>query len=163
MPIWMGDEVVLWHGTTLSAALQLAEEGPNLALSRQALDFGRGFYVTTREHRAVDWAWRQAENKHEPPAILRWAIAVDDFRKWPMMAFADAGHSADLFWEFVRFNRTKKRHHRPNGWFDVVMGPASSNFRGRIAYGDLDQLSVHTDDGIACLMSVQPEVFEVAP
>jgi hypothetical protein len=165
MTFWNRREIRFWHGTTRSAAESILQFGPDLTLSRKRLDFGAGFYVTTREARAVVWARTIACKRGELPAMVCWTHAYDAFQALPKLAFADAGHSAGEFWEFVRLNRTLGGPHRspPEGWFDVVLGPASSRYDQRLAVEDLDQLSFHTDAGLEWLSSGSCDAFYVTP
>lgn len=144
---------VLWHGTEMINAKSIISTGPSLINSRKSLDFGAGFYLTTRHYQACLWAEKKAHNK-STPAVLGWSICYDDFEKWNKICFSDAGPSADDFWEFVRLNRRRKKPHRsaPQDFFDVV-GPASKWYQSRTPVYDLDQVSFHTNRGLNFLKS----------
>lgn len=155
--------MLLWHGTTMSCARSIVTMGPDLSRSRRSLDFGAGFYVTTRQTRAVEWALVAADRLGEPPAVLCWEVGCDAFASAPKLAFAEAGRSADAFWDFVRFNRRVRQAHRkpPLGYFDIVIGPASQDHRSKIAIRDMDQVSFHTESGLALLNSDVCAIYEV--
>lgn len=147
----------------MRCAVGIQTSGPDLSRSRPKLDFGRGFYATTRRIQAIKWALRMGDNRGEPPAVLRWVVRFDDFDGWPKIIFADAGKSADDFWDFVRMNRQIQGPHRsnPNGYFDVVVGPASNNYVDREPVDDLDQISFHTANGVSLLLQSNLAIYTI--
>ena len=58
----------------MSCAHSILTIGPDLSRSRLSLDFGAGFYVTTRETRALEWALAAAGRAGEVPAVLCWDV-----------------------------------------------------------------------------------------
>ncbi|WP_419898642.1 DUF3990 domain-containing protein [Roseomonas sp. USHLN139] len=165
MSFWDCRDVLLWHGTTIERATSLMDNGPDLLRSRTNVDFGRGFYATTRKDRAIDWSWKIAKRLASQPAVLRWTVPYDEFCHWPKVAFADAGRTADEFWRFIAMNRTVRGSHRshPDGFFDIVVGPASSDYTEREAIKELDQVSFHTEYALSLLAMHGPTLLEVDP
>ena len=49
--------MILFHGTT-----EIIEK-PNVSFSKNYLDFGKGFYLTTYQKQAEKWALRKALRK----------------------------------------------------------------------------------------------------
>lgn len=137
----------------MSCAGSILRTGPDLSRSRLSLDFGAGFYVTTRETRALEWALVAADLSGDLPAVMCWDIGCDELASAPKLAFAEAGRSASAFWDFVRLNRRVKQVHRkpPLGYFDIVIGPASQNHRSKIPVPEMDQVSFHTASGLSLL------------
>lgn len=144
-------------------AQSILTRGPDLSRSRPKLDFGRGFYVTTRQAHAARWAARVADAKGEQPAVLSWNVKYDDFDRWPKIVFAEAGKSADEYWTFVTMNRKIQGSHRssPSGYFHVVVGPASNNYVDREPVDDLDQISFHTSHGLSLLVQSSPALYSL--
>ena len=165
MSFWDSRDVLLWHGTTLDRALSIVLHGPDLSRSRKSMDFGQGFYLTTREKRAVDWSRKAVHRTGKQPAVVRWTVPYDDFLAWPKVAFADAGQTADDFWRFIQMNREMTTPHRsrPHGFFDIVIGPVSANYQRLSPVRELDQVSFHTDAALALLAVHLPEVLTVTP
>lgn len=46
--------MIVYHGTTVKV------EKPDVTFSKQYLDFGKGFYVTTYRQQAEKWAFRKS-------------------------------------------------------------------------------------------------------
>ncbi len=51
--------MIVYHGSSQVV------ESPNVKYSYRALDFGKGFYVTTVKEQAARWARRKAEANQE--------------------------------------------------------------------------------------------------
>jgi len=86
-PPWQPDRsdyVILWHGCTAfdKDAIEAKGKGIDLAYCRVDTDFGRGFYTTTLERQARQWAWSrflvwQARNPGvtgNQPVVLRFRV-----------------------------------------------------------------------------------------
>jgi hypothetical protein len=59
-PDWkpdLSDFVVLWHGCTAFNKTDIETHGIDLSYCAVDTDFGRGFYTTTAERQARQWAW----------------------------------------------------------------------------------------------------------
>lgn len=55
--------MIVYHGTTD------AIKEPNVAFSKNYLDFGRGFYVTTYQNQAEKWALRKGLRQQRKPIV----------------------------------------------------------------------------------------------
>jgi hypothetical protein len=86
-PAWRPDRsdyLILWHGCTAFDKDDIEVNGIDLAKCRVDTDFGRGFYLTTRERQARDLAWtRYYDWRADPanagqggnqPALLRFRV-----------------------------------------------------------------------------------------
>ena len=60
-PLWqpsLSEFIILWHGCTANDKTKI-EKGISLAACALDTDFGRGFYTTTIERQARQWAWKR--------------------------------------------------------------------------------------------------------
>src|SRR5436190_215129 len=84
-PDWkpnLSDYLILWHGCTAFDKNNIEKSGIDLKLCAVDTDFGRGFYTTTLERQARQWAWGrfydwQARNPTKAgnqPAVLRFRV-----------------------------------------------------------------------------------------
>lgn len=163
LSFWDGREIRLWHGTTMPRATSIINNGPSLNLSRRSLDFGKGFYTTTKPGMAISWADRAENRTGDAAALVVWTISYDNFSTWPMLTFVDGGKTAYDFWLFIRSNRRLKRPHRtvPPGYFDIVAGPASLDEIKQKSIPDFDQISFHTTNGLRYLNGTTADVYLV--
>jgi hypothetical protein len=132
------------------------------------VDFGRGFYTTTFERQAFQWAEDAYRKKYkygkpkDPPAVLRFRVDLDDLASLENLAFVRGSPDNDLYWSFVMHCRASTPAnflvHRvhlaaPRDWFDVVSGPvAAAWLHGtRKVIRGFDQFSFHTDAAVAVL------------
>jgi hypothetical protein len=153
--VWQNDPLVLFHGT-LALHVPSIETGVDLRRARDRLDFGRGFYVTTSEEQARTWtADVTGDAGGGAAAVLRFEITREVLTGLRCLWFVRATPDADAFWRFVQYCRTGGFAHRAEtsgGWYDVVAGPVSLNWRRRRTLANSDQVSFHTARGVAALM-----------
>ncbi len=150
---------MLWHGCTATDALAIFRNGIDIAVCRPDADFGKGFYLTTIEQQARQWAWRryyeslpsrQAANQ---PAILRFRVMRHRLAKLESLHSVLGDYEAEAFWSLVQHCRQSTiasvRHHElPDsakaGWYDMASGPVAAFWKQRVAMLGSDQISVHT-------------------
>jgi hypothetical protein len=148
IPAWLGQDIVLYHGTTdvhVQDVLQAVDEtrgNPNK-------DFGRGFYTTTREDKALDWAINKAQVAGGNAAVVRFAVERDDLADLETLFFVRGEPNAADFWSFVQYCRTVGvggGHNRlyVAGWYDLVVGPVTGTWKRQTVIADTDQISFHT-------------------
>jgi Protein of unknown function (DUF3990) len=179
-PRWQAsrsDFIVLWHGCTAIDKANVEKNGISLAACAIDTDFGRGFYTTTVERQAKQWAWRrfldwQKQNRRatgNEPVVMRFQMrrysltkkrlaiherGIDDLLT---LAFVHGDYGNDDYWSLVQHCRAsttaKINDHRraPNRWYDVVIGPVAAFWTQRVAMPDADQVSFHTKSGIQIL------------
>lgn len=174
VPHWhhLNTHIILWHGCINSDAQNIAVNGVDLSKSRNALDFGLGFYTTTDLGQASSWARIKHANLAPDdrlalrPSVIQFRVPLDQLAKLECLTFirGDVGHNA--YWSFVRHCRgsthVAPRTHlhptreAPDDWYDLVCGPIAAVWppMGRCAYMDSDQFSFHTVAGIAILHDV---------
>jgi hypothetical protein len=165
MPIlWNNSPVRLYHGCDdrSAAAIQAARpgfgHGIDLARCRPRTDFGQGFYTTTSEHQAKQWANERIRrmSKGALPALAATVIAFDVVRD-------DLADQEDLvfvidgpdFYALVNYCRAGfAPHGRAAGIYDVVYGPVSL-WQQQLVIKDCDQVSFHTDNALKILPTPQ--------
>lgn len=165
-PAWgvLGTHVELWHGCVRSHAATIQANGVSPTAGRPDVDFGRGFYTTTRRDQAERWARKKYrgltphKRAGDAPALIRFRVPLDRLAVLASLMFVrgDAGH--DAFWSFVAHGRVAGSHLNPgraapNDWYDVVCGPLAVAWppSGRVVFPDHDQFSFHTDAAVAIL------------
>jgi len=175
----LNTHVILWHGSIRSAAFDIQANGIDLTRGRNNLDFGRGFYTTTNERQARNWAYVKFRNlppvdqAADRPALVQFRIRLDILAPLNCLMFVRGDATHDAFWSFVHQCRLSPpavpRTHlhpsraAPDDWYDVVCGPLAATWppHGRVALQDSDQFSFHTTAGIGILEDVinvgQPE------
>ena len=168
------DRVVLWHGCTAFDKDAIERSGIDLKFCAADTDFGRGFYTTTLERQARQWAWNRFYKlqKGDPktknyPVVLRFRVrrysvsktspALDcGLADLESLAFVIGDYNNDDFWSLVQHCRqsTPGNDHdhkkEPSGWYDLVSGPVAAFWDQRVAMDDADQFSFHVG-GIAIL------------
>jgi Protein of unknown function (DUF3990) len=140
----------------------------NLALCRPWTDFGQGFYVTTNQHQARQWANTRVDKLAamvSPPspapvaAVLQFRLERDTLADLESLAFVLGTHD---FWALVSDCRGRfPPHQRPRKppEYDVVYGPVTL-WPQILLIQDCDQISFHTTDAVASLLD--PVLLEKA-
>ena len=101
--------MILYHGS-LEAVLK-----PNLSFSREATDFGKGFYTTTIQSQAEKWA-KRFKRRHGIGVVSIYEIDEGDLRKNVSILEFET-YSTDWL-DFI----VKCRQGQPAGNFDLVVG-----------------------------------------
>jgi hypothetical protein len=174
MPRWTNGPLTAFHGTdsfSLSAYGSLTLHSPlagfavNLALCRRNTDFGQGFYLTTSDHQARQWANTRVRRLLRPTGpplqavVLSFAIDRDLIAGADVLAFVLA--TSD-YWDLVHDCRLGLTPHaRPGArqYYDIVYGPVSL-WRQELIIHDADQISIH-DQALANRLP-QPIVYQIA-
>jgi hypothetical protein len=110
-PSWqpdLSDYQTLWHGTTAIHKDDLEQNGIDLQKCGVDTDFGRGFYTTTIERQARQWAWdrffdwqaRNPGSSVNQPVVLR--FRVRRYSLTPRHSDLDDGLDKLLSLQFVR-------------------------------------------------------------
>lgn len=115
-PAWTADQhVVLYHGSA-SVFLDSILRGINPAAGGRARDFGQGFYTTTFEYQAVQWAngiakklrdkaaekpkkhksWANAE-----PLVVSFRVSLAKLAALRSLAFVRPQRDSELYWSFI--------------------------------------------------------------
>jgi len=127
-PAWkpdLSDHLILWHGCTAVHKNNIEAKGIDLTLCEVNTDFGRGFYTTTLEQQARQWAWDrfydwQARNRTRTgnqPLLLRFRVRrytlkprrnpLDDgLDKLLSLQFVRGEYAHEDYWSLVQHCRT---------------------------------------------------------
>lgn len=135
----LSDYQILWHGCTVLDKDNLEKSGINLAHCAVDTDFGRGFYTTTLERQARQWAWDrfydwQARNPTatgNQPVVLRFRVRrfsvtpyesdLDDgLDKLLSLQFVRGDYDNEEFWSLVQHCRTSIPADPKTGQAEVV-------------------------------------------
>jgi hypothetical protein len=165
--------VRLWHGTLNKHATKLLSAPAYVRhnLGRSDTDFGLGFYTTTIEQQARQWAWLQhfgvpfaqrGQVGNLPVVVwfrVQWARLAD----LASLALSVSDSKYDPYWSLVFHCRSSPpggpaNHHcyfdatgAAVDWYDTVSGPVAAMWRQRVAMPDTDQISFHTQRGVDVL------------
>lgn len=106
----------LYHGS-----LEVVE-APEILLPSRTLDYGSGFYVTTSERQAREWAERRIAEKR----ACRGYVNVYDFDSGDLEALNTLVFTEpnEEWAEFVMANRTRKGFSHN---YDIVYGPVAND------------------------------------
>lgn len=128
--------MILYHGSNLEV------REPRLLYSRQALDFGAGFYLTSSVEQARGWARRTARVRGTgAPTVSAYATtpAWDGLR---ILHFATANR------QWLDFVTAHRRQRPPEEVYDVVAGPVAND-------RTMDVLNVYFSGTITAEMALQ--------
>ena len=127
----------------------------NLSLCKSNTDFGQGFYVTTSEHQAKEWAnVRCRSNPRSTNAIV---LEFELDRDWLASLEALAFNMPTIdFWDLVSDCRLGFRPHQRfpprNPAFDIVYGPVTL-WPQLLVIQACDQISFHTQRAVRGLQT----------
>jgi hypothetical protein len=175
MPRWSNGPLTVYHGTDSDAlasygGLALYNPVPGFVIDvtcgRSNMDFGQGFYMTTYDHQARQWAnikvsrGRRASRPAPSRAVvLSFSIDRDLLAGADALAFVVA--TTD-YWDLVHDCRLGfPTHGRPGTkkTYDIVYGPVSLS-RQELTIHDSDQISLH--DQVLANQVPSPIVYQMA-
>jgi hypothetical protein len=157
MPRWSNRPLTVFHGTDSGSLAAYGPLAPNRPLVGFAVsvgrgghntDFGQGFYLTTYDHQATQWAngkvrrHLRATGTRLQAVVLSFSIDRDLLAAADTLAFVAATPD---YWDLVHDCRLGFRSHRRPGTkrtYDVVYGPVSL-WRQELIIYDSDQMSIH--------------------
>jgi hypothetical protein len=171
----LSEYVILWHGCTSVDKSHIEQLGIQLNHCAVDSDFGRGFYTTTLERQARQWAWtyyswlsQNPGKTGNQPVVLR--FQARRYSSTTRVDAADAGldalnslqfviadYFAEDYWSFVQHCRQSTKTHindhqrTPGGWYDLVCGPVAAFWKQRVSMVGSEQFSFHTDRAIGIL------------
>jgi hypothetical protein len=165
---WSNPLLTLYHGTVKVHANDILKTGVQLR-SNRALDFGTGFYTTTSQSQARNWAitvsrlsqLRNFPDDDRKPVVLRFSVHRDDLAKFEFLGFVCP---TEDYWQLVKHCRgsSVNTNRRAGTWYDVCLGPLAQNWDinpPRIKPNS-DQISFHTEEVIRTLL-VRPIIEDV--
>lgn len=157
LPYWTNRPVILYHGTGLQAAQDIAGSGVDLGKvyvrTGCYADFGLGFYTTENRDQAEAWAIYRYKRQ---AAIVTFTVDREKLSRLACLAFGNATNS---FWDLVRHHRLTggANHARPTAphMYDVVVGPVAKGVDpnpSKCSISNLyDQVSFHTPKAVTVL------------
>jgi hypothetical protein len=156
MPDWTNAPLALFHGTDSSAMsdhdIRVGHLVPGFRVDlrhcRSSTDFGRGFYTTTSEHQARNWANITVQRRRGARASRAVLLRFSVDRNW--LASLDAlcfNLPSRDFFDLVKYCRSGGDPHRRGvrrRTYDVVYGPVTL-WPQTMVVERTDQVSFHSD------------------
>ena len=157
----------LYHGTTLSSAMNIMNFGVDLGCSQPMLDFGKGFYTTPNKEYAIKTAknktfkFNRKHNMNEIPAVIEFVYTKHDDMNIKVFNQHD-----DSWMQFVLANRMDLNtigkynitEHNLDCKYDIVDGEIADGSITQISYrirnneitpSDIDIKELLQKDGFA--------------
>lgn len=106
--------MILYHGTTEII------QNPDISFSKNYLDFGKGFYLTTFREQAEKWAMRKALRKQKVAVINVYQLS-DVLNQYKILRFDKEN---DKWLDFVCACRNGKAVYQK---YDIIMGPVAND------------------------------------
>ncbi len=106
--------MILYHGTT-----EIIRH-PDISFSKDYLDFGRGFYLTTFQEQAEKWAMRKALRKQKTAVVNVYEL-TDFLEQYNILRFENEN---DKWLDFVCDCRKGRTLYQK---YDVVIGPVAND------------------------------------
>jgi hypothetical protein len=165
IPSWTNPEIRLYHGTISASAASILA-GISLGSGRVRTDFGQGFYTTTSEPQARNWANKQVVSYNtrnpglplERAAVVEFSVDRDALATLESIWFVRGDSLASDYWDLIRHFRvghSAGKHHQrtvPKSWYDLAIGSlAASWYPATRTVPDSDQISFHTPLAVALL------------
>ena len=159
--------MICYHGSDMLV------DNPKILDLKRPLDFGGGFYTTTSEAQAKNWAIKVSyRNNTNHKYINKYEFALDEATKNLVVIFFEKANEKWL--DFICANRSGKN----TGDYDIVIGPVADDkvYRVVVEYenGDIDkdlalkklktetlcdQILFHTDESLKYLKFIEVEEF----
>lgn len=106
--------MIVYHGTTMVL------KEPDVAFSKDYLDFGKGFYVTTYQEQAERWALRKGVRRQMPSYINVYEMA-DDLTSFKVLDFKKEN---EKWLDFVCACRKGDKKYQN---YDVIIGSVADD------------------------------------
>lgn len=172
MSLWNNAPLELYHGTdsqslrgySLAIGVPLAGFAVDLRLSRANTDFGQGFYTTTLEQQARNWAnlrvrRRKARISNASAVVLSFTIDREWLATLDTLCFVLPSRSFFDLVEDCRAGEPPHQRRGPKAAYDLVFGPVSL-WPQDLYVGMGDQVSIHTTSAATGLPT--PIVLDIA-
>ena len=146
VPHWNDQNILLYHGTSdlWTASILRAVD---FRQAQPLTDFGRGFYTTTKLDQARRWANDVARTSGGSAAMIEFEVDRNALSPTGVLVFIRSESFAVDFWSFVQYCKTIKGDHKriyTAGYYDIVAGPVSGDWKKQSVIPDSDQISFHT-------------------
>ena len=158
IPLWYDQDIILYHGT-IDAHVADILNAVDVTRGVNLKDFGRGFYTTTRQDLASDWADQMAQQAGANPAVIQFQVSRNEIALLESLIFVRGDSQAIDYWSFVQYCRTIRNDHNRvfKAWYDLVAGPISGSWKKQTTIRNSDQFSFHTPDAAAVLDGSQKQ------
>ncbi|MEL7435689.1 MAG: DUF3990 domain-containing protein, partial [Chloroflexota bacterium] len=154
-PAWDNQAITLYHGTTLTFARLIQQNGVDLSKGNPRSDFGRGFYTTTDAEQAKDWAWKISLEHVDKPSLLEYKVNREQLARLDTLWFLDGKRTNESYWSFVFHCRMGNEGHgrqvSSGSFYDVVIGAVTAQWMQRKIFTDANQVSFHTAKSLNAL------------
>lgn len=156
IPAWTDQDLVLYHGTVDVSAASIMKK-VKVKRNTRLMDFGYGFYTTTNQQQAEDWANGLEADGLGTAAVIQFTVPRDDLAKLDCLFFVRGDVLAVDYWSFVQYCRTIPGDHnrKTATWYDVVAGPVAGTWKRQTIIKDADQISFHTKQAVDVLNASQ--------
>lgn len=101
--------MIVYHGSSLEV------KNPKITHSKAFLDFGRGFYVTTFQKQAEQWALRKAIRQGKDPVVNVYSLQ-DAFSDHKVLSFEEENE------KWLDFVCECRRGNELNQGYDIIIG-----------------------------------------
>lgn len=101
--------MTVFHGSNMEICI------PDVAFSKNYLDFGKGFYVTSYQNQAERWALRKASRYNGKPVVNIYAL-TDEFSKYRVLTFENENE------KWLDFVCACRKGEELNKDYDIVIG-----------------------------------------
>lgn len=106
----------LYHGSNVIV------KNPKIIESDRALDFGKGFYLTTDYEQAKKWSILTTERRKNGKAVITaFEILKEDMRNLAILKFDSANK------EWLQFVANNRKNKKVDDNFDVIIGPVAND------------------------------------
>lgn len=137
---WTNGTITVYHGTDKLSANAIRQRGLDPSRFNPQTDFGMGFYVTTSQHQAQQWANQRCRPTGRlNPEVLEYHLLRDVIESLSHLAFIM--DTTDCH-EFVEYCHPGQANHGPpprTTPYDVVYGPVGL-WPQRIVLANCDQI-----------------------
>lgn len=106
--------MIVYHGSSLEV------KNPDITYSKVFLDFGRGFYVTTYQKQAEQWALRKAIRQSKEPVVNMYTLR-DEFKACRILSFERENE------KWLDFVCECRRGKELNQEYDIVIGSVADD------------------------------------
>ncbi len=138
---WVNGPLTVFHGTDNLSANAIRLNGINPTRFRAATDFGVGFYVTTAQHQAEQWAnqrCRRMGGTRLNAEVLAYELPRNDLGLLDHLCFVLDGPD---YYDLIAYCRAGRANHGPRRPmpYKVVYGPVSL-WPQRLVIANCDQI-----------------------
>lgn len=106
--------MIVFHGSNMEI------RSPNVSFSKNYLDFGKGFYVTSYQIQAERWALRKASRYNGEPTVNIYSLA-DELSKFKVLNFDNENE------KWLDFVCACRKGEDINNAYDIIIGNVAND------------------------------------